>query len=265
MKPDQKQKDVITNFLKKVQPLHLFITFFAYMFFSIIVVILIDVFDLAGIRSFMESVGVPSPRIWVHIFDEKGFTEWLQWLSLSLLALSTIFVSGQLIKMDKLLGYFWFFIGIVAIIFLLEDGANTSHTFQRYMSYLVSDSSILNSRIIVYIAYMGFAIIPIIKYFKNIYSYRRSFKYLIAGYIFYGFAAIKSVFLGVFGINREILGTYILNDLLKGILNYSYSPASGRTLGCVFMDSVIEEPIELFAIVLLLCAIITFVSDSDLE
>jgi len=126
------------------------------------------------------------------------------------------------------------------------------------MSYLFP-GSILNSRKVIYLIYIFIASVPMIKYWRDIYCYKTSFKYLISGYIFYGIAGFQSVFLGVFGISRAPLGNYIINNLFNGTLYYSDPRYPSAYIGDRFMDTVFEESIELFAVCLLLCSILTFI------
>ena len=218
-----------------------------------------DFYDIAGVRFFMEAIDLDKPRVWFHIFNEQGPTEMLQWLFLGLITLASIFTSGQLLEHNNhRLGYFWFLIGILTLILLMEDGANVSHRFNQYMGY-ISPETLLNSRAIVYLMYIIIALIPIVKYWKDFYYYKLSFKYLISGYLVYGFAGFFSVFLGVLGISRAPIGNFIINNLHGGILNYADPLYLNEDVGEIFMDTVVEESIELFAVCLIFSSIVSFV------
>ncbi len=258
---NNEDEDKIKRALCRIKPRHVIISCLMYLIICMIAIVLFDIYNLAGVRSFLEASDLEKPRVWFHIFNEQGPTEMLQWLLLSLTTLISVFISGRLMeKRNYRLGYFWYLIGILTIILLLEDGSNVSHKFQEYMSYIAPES-IFDSRFIVYSIYMIIAIVPLIKYGKDLYYYRTSFTYLITGYFVYGFAGFISVFLGLLGISRAPVGNYIIYNLLNGKLLYPYPRFHDAMIGEIFMDTVVEESIELFATCLLLCSILSFVHE----
>jgi len=245
----------ITKFLLRIKPLHVFALYFIILLICIIAIILIDLLNVGGLRSYMEAIGMGSPRVWAQLFGTGGPIEIIQALFLGLLGLLSMFVSGRMIERGQnRLGSFWFLIGLFALVLFMEEAANLNTRFGEYMSYLPINLSSTATKTIPYLFYLGFALIPVLLYFKDIYKYKQTSRYLFAGYFVYGFIGMQSALHKV--IRRDIIGDFIFFDLLDGSL-YFYS-ATGEDLGNLFMDLVFEEPFELLAICLLLCSLFTF-------
>jgi len=113
---------------------------------------------------------------------------------------------------------------------------------------------------------MLIGLIPLILYFKDIYVRKKPFFYLVGGYLVYGFAGIQSVFLNFIGLSRADLGIFIFYDLLGGALHFPLNEAysSKEYIAFLFVDYVIEEPLELLAISLLLCSIFSYIAESHI-
>ena len=258
---DRSSKSFITRILVKIRIWHLFLISLAYLFICAITIILVDVYDVAGIRTYMIEAEFYFQRIWVYIFHEAGPTEMLQWMFLGALALISAFVAGKLTEQnDTRIGVFWFLISIVAFILFLEDSANISHEFYEYTGIFVPHTSILYSRVPVYVVYMIIALVPLVKYWKDIRSYSRTLRYLIGGYLLYGAVSIQSAFLGNFGIDRTVVGDFLLYNVFKGVLSF---PFPHQDVSDLFMDTVIEESLELIAATVLFAAIIAFISEKE--
>ncbi len=259
------QKDnCIDRVLFKIKPLYIFIGLIILLLICFFAILLFDVYNLGGVRTFLEEMEIGAPRVWPQLFGTAGPIEMIESLLLGILGLLSMYVSGRLIGQEQnRLGYFWFLIGFFALLLFMEEAANVSNRYMAYMSYLNIGSSIVGSRIIFFLFYMIFALLPFVLFFKDIFQFKKSFTYLVAGYFFYGIAAIQSEFLKLIGIKRGILGDYLIQNIFDGQL-YFYS-ATGEDLGNLFVDHVIEEPIELLSICLLLSALLAFIQSKKLK
>jgi len=258
-----KEKESMDRILLRIKPLHIIIGFFAYLLACFIAILLFDVFNAFGVRSVLEAADLGAPAVWYHLFSARSPTEYLQCLLLGLLLLTSVFISGRLtgLKQNRL-GCFWFIVGILALILLIEEGADFSRRYQTIMEHIIPGAPFISGRAFIFSIYMLIALVPVVKYFKDIYAYKKSFWYLVTGYLVYGFAGIQSVFLGFFGLSRTPLGLFLFYDLLNGVLHFPLSEhyPTKDIIAFLFVDYVIEEPIELLALCLLLCSIFSFIA-----
>lgn len=258
-----KSNSSIDRILFSIKPLHIITGFFIYLLICFIAILLFDVFNVFGVRSFLEAADLGAPAVWYHLFSARSPTEYLQCLLLGILLITCVYISGRLTELkNNRLSYFWFLIGILALILLIEEGADFSRRYQTIMEIIIPGSSFISNRAFIFSFYMLIALVPLFQYFKDIYPYRKSFWFLVAGFLVYGFAGIQSVFLGFFGLSRTPLGLFILYDLLDGVLHFPLSAnyPTKDIIAFLFVDYVLEEPIELLAICLLLCSIFSFIS-----
>ncbi len=258
-----KTNSSIDRIISSIKPLQIIIGFFVYLLICFIAILLFDVFNVFGVRSFLKAADLGAPAVWYHLFSARSPTEYLQCLLLGILLITCVYISGRLTALKhNRLGYFWFLIGILALILLIEEGADFSRRYQTIMEIFIPGSSFIANRAIIFSFYMLIALVPLFKYFKDIYPYRKSFWFLVTGFLVYGFAGIQSVFLGFFGLSRTPLGLFIFYDLLDGILHFplSVNYPTKNIIAFLFVDYVLEEPIELLAICLLICSIFSFIS-----
>ena len=230
-------------------------------------IVLFDVYNLFGVRSFLEASGLGAPAVWYHLFSARSPTEYLQIFLLGLFALSCVYISGRTTELaQNRAGYFWFMIGLFALILLIEEGADLSRRYQTIMEIIMPGAPFFSSRALVFSIYMLIGLIPLVLYFKDIYAHKKPFFYLVAGYIVYGFAGIQSVFLNFIGLSRVDFGMFIFYDLLGGVLHFPLNEvySSKEYIAFLFVDYVIEEPLELLAICFLLCSVFSYMAESHI-
>jgi len=237
-----------------------FIGFCIYVVLAGLLIVLFDIFNLFGVRTFLEDLALNHPRVWLQLFLEGGPTEVLQWLALGFSSILSCYISGQLGR-EKIyqLRNFWFFLSIFLLLLVLEDAGNISHTFSEIMENAFPGNPFLNSRAPVYSFYFIIGILPILFYFKEIFFFKKFFSLLTIGYFIYGLAGFQSVFLDFLGINRGEIGNVIIYEWLEGKLHFS-SPV-GNNIGDFFMDTVVEETVELLGACFLLSAVIYFFNE----
>jgi len=261
------KENSIDRILVKITPAKIMAAYALCLLACISAIVLFDVYNLFGVRSFLEASGLGAPAIWYHLFSARSPTEYLQTFLLGLFALSCVYISGRASELEQYrLGYFWFMIGLFSLILLIEEGADLSRRYQTIMETVMPGAPFFSSRAFIFSIYMLIGLIPLILYFKDIYVRKKPFFYLVGGYLVYGFAGIQSVFLNFIGLSRADLGIFIFYDLLGGALHFPLNEAysSKEYIAFLFVDYVIEEPLELLAISLLLCSIFSYIAESHI-
>ena len=258
------KKNNIDRILSKITPAKIIAAFAICLLACYTAILLFDVFNVFGVRSFLETSGLGAPAVWYHLFSARSPTEYLQTFLLGLFALSCVYISGRGSELlQNRLGYFWFMIGLFALILLVEEGADLSRRYQTIMEIIMPGAPFLSSRAFIFSIYMLIGLVPLVLYFKDIYAHKKPFFYLVAGYLVYGFAGIQSVFLNFIGLSRVDFGMFIFYDLLGGVLHFPLNEvySSKEYIAFLFVDYVIEEPLELLAICFLLCSVFSYIAE----
>lgn len=258
------KKNSIDRILLRITPAKIIIAFAVCLLGCFTAILFFDVYNLFGVRSFLEASGLGAPAVWYHLFSARSPTEYLQTFLLGFFALSCVYISGRTAELTQnRLGYFWFMIGLFALILLVEEGADLSRRYQTIMEIIMPGAPFFSSRALIFSIYMFIGLIPLGLYFKDIYAHKKTFFYMIAAYMIYGFAGIQSVFLNFIGLSREDFGMFLFYDLLGGALHFPLNEAysSKEYIAFLFVDYVIEEPLELLAITLLLCSVFSYIAE----
>jgi len=127
-------KNGIDHIMLKITPAKIMAAYALCLLACISAIVLFDVYNLFGVRSFLEASGLGAPAIWYHLFSARSPTEYLQTFLLGLFALSCVYISGRASELEQYrLGYFWFMIGLFSLILLIEEGADLSRRYQTIM------------------------------------------------------------------------------------------------------------------------------------
>jgi len=204
-------------------------------------------------------------KIWYEIFRESGPIENLQWFVLGLFSIVSAFISGNLWYHNKFHeSRFWLLLSILGMIMVIEDTGNISHIFRSYVIRLELPvpAFIPDERIIVYAIYGLVALYPMFIYYKHKLSFPGPFRFLFVGYLIYGFISLSSA-----SQDRGVIdwyqpaGEFLIDLIGNGKLYYTLPEThwAYEIVGYLFMDTVVEESIELIAAAFLLTGAFAFV------
>jgi len=197
--------------------------------------------------------------LWSLLWAEGGVIEVATWMTLGTCALMAMWLSGRT-HGDEARYWGWF--GVGTALLLIEDAGNTSHRFAFYLDIVASRFGLAQpgvdaGRLVVYAALGSVMLWVLIGYRGIWWNQPRLRSPLMIGYALYGIAALMSVPLNLFFGGYERIGPRVIEFLYRGKLQPLPRPVPGfddvsTSTGFVWMDTVFEESLELFAAALLL-------------
>lgn len=209
----------------------------------------IYLFDIRGLGNLGETMDSP---IWAHIFQEAGPTELLQWLTLGSFSIVSAYVAGlykQLMRFTE--SKMWFFMAILGIILVIEDAGNTSHIVRNFFGTIGLDTLRNLGRLMVYGVYGAVAVYPLALYFikqKSVLNSSKNFKYILIGYTLYAIVAFTSASQSALTVWYAPIGDYLLDTIGNGSLSFTLPVDHwADSAGHLFMDTVVEESVELLS------------------
>ena len=233
----------------------------AYLTVAWLSIILIDVIDVAGLRSTLgRDDGAP---LWVHLFGEGSITEILQWTVLGLVALVVSQAAGALRAPSEWRERrFLSLLGLGVVLMLIEDAGNPSHRVARYVRDFLGEGSYLIellSRLPVLLLVGGVPLYAFARYWWPAVRGRPGGGLLLSGLIAYGIAAFSSVPANILFNFYPRAGRWVTESLFGGRLQpleqtapWQLRFSAEEFTGTVFMDYVYEESIELIGVTFLL-------------
>lgn len=237
----------------------------AYLLFAWTLVAVIDVYDVAGLRSSLgRDDGGP---VWIHLFGEARVTEMLQWLLLATVSLVAAIRAGELRQLGNTRGArFFTLIGVSAALMLIEDAGNPSHQLVRYAEDILGTSGFtieLLFRAPVFIVIGAVPLYAFIRYWPSVARGRPGGGFLLGGVAAYGVAAFSSVPANLLFDYYTRVGPWLTDRVLGGRLLLLEVPprqsaefSSPEYTSALFMDYVYEESIELVGAALLLAGVL---------
>jgi hypothetical protein len=228
-------------------------------------VYLIDIRGLFGLNEKFLAGNTPNPFIFNFLFKNYGSVEHLQWIIL----LGCVFLCCSIHGREKTLGHknavkFFLILGIGLCVMVLEDAGDLRHNLSREITLLTrqvygrNPAKILTEFGVYFL--LGFLMVfPVVVYLKKINFTVIQKRYLFLGYLMYALVAVMSASRYLFNwydkTGRRILNLLpIKNKELWTAVNEKLKETSPHPdpLGFWFMDSLIEESIELIAATCLL-------------
>lgn len=180
--------------------------------------------------------------LWYHLYQEGGPVELMQWLLLLAGALLASATAGRTCGVEqRVSGAFAAGLALLAI----EDAGNPSHLFRVYL-----DTAWARLPVFLLLAGIMLAVLPgLWNLGSRGYNTRTP---LVIGYFAYGSAALLSQSYVVVPDSYPILGDWILDRIFAGELAplpeaIWGSDTVAEATSIVFMDSLVEESIELLA------------------
>lgn len=232
-------------------------------------IILIDMLDIFGIRTYLFSLDWRTPFFWYHWFLNGGPVEFFQY---SFLGFAAIYSARNSFKGSLTNKRFWSVFSIALIYLLIEDAGDPRHFIRYYVQQAAgeTDGQGLWGTLIELIYFIGLGSIPLYAYFRYgrvaLKDFVKTKRYLISGFFFYalaaGFSFIGSAFSSM--LNRDFY-TLVGSKVIDIIVNFSGPEVQSKYLGdfheslsFYIMDSPFEESLELIGGALLLLAAVSF-------
>lgn len=235
-------------------------------------VILIDVFNVAGIRSSLAG-RLELPMVWYHLFREGGASEMLQWTAFAATALVASQHAGWLASQptdsSQVTREFRFLtlLSVAMLLMLIEDAGNPSHRVAEYVMSVLGDDSYLievSARLPVFILIGAVPVYAFVKYWPSVGFGRPGGGLLLAGFIAYGVATFFSVPANMLFDFYPRMGRLVTETLFGGRMLAIERTAAWQLrfgaeefTGTLLMDFAVEESIELLGGVFFLAGVLT--------
>lgn len=239
-------------------------------------IVLIDILDVFGIRTFLFNSDWGTPFFWYHWYRNGGPIEFVQYSFLGFAALYSVRNSQHGLTVNK---KFWGVFSIALLYLLIEDAGDPRHFIRYYVQQAAGETDGQGfwgtMTELVYFTVLGS--IPLYAYWRYgrvaLKDYMRTKSYLIGGFLFYGLAASASFLGSAFStlINRDLY-TFLGNNIISLIVflggpevESAYMGDNYNSISFYIMDSPIEESIELIGAALLLLAAVSFIKKKNIE
>lgn len=251
----------------QIGPRTVLVVAIGYLLLALMMVGVVDVFDVAGLRSRLgREDGAP---LWLHLFQQASITEVLQWSALAVLALLASHGAGRLAVFSVGSRASWqreqrflTLLAVSALLMLIEDAGNPSHRLAQYVYDLLGQESLtieVIARFPVHLIVAGVPLYTFLRYWPSAVRGRPGAGLLLGGIGAYGVTAFSSGPANALFDFYERVGPVVAERLLGGRL-LPVEPPPGLALrfseevftGALFMDYVYEESIELIGVALLL-------------
>ena len=247
------------------------ITFsFLYLAISYMIIYFVDFLNILNLQENVKAVDGFPPILWINLFKERSYTEYIQWFFLGLSLLLAVYARGYQIVNHYRSIKTWIFLQLGLLLMFAEDIINTRHYIVYFVSLMLNTEyhffkkTIFASMIEVLIyLFLGLCMIAfLIKITKDGNESRFGLKLLLISYVFYGIASIASA-TRVIGNWYHVVGSAILNIITPYFAvewTASTITVDNYSLGFWFMDLVFEESIELLGATFMLAALTAFVT-----
>jgi len=245
----------------------------AYLLAAWSAVVLIDVLDVAGIRTRLEGV-LDMPMVWWHLFREGSPTELLQWTLLGSTGLVASYHAGwlavsrrgpaPLVRERR----FLMLVSVAMVLMLIEDAGNPSHRVAGIVMGLLGDDSYLvevAARLPVFILVGAVPLYAFVRYWPSVGFRRPGGGLLLGGFVAYGVATFSSLPANMLFDYYPRMGRFVMDRLFAGrmipierTLDWQLRFSAEEFTGTLFMDFAYEESIELIGAVLFLAGLLAF-------
>ncbi len=244
-----------------------------YLIFAYTMIFLVDFLNIFDLSYWFGKKDYLPELLWIHIFTEVSITEYIQWSLLGGSLLLAIYCRQLLIGNYVRSPIKWLFLQFGLLIMIAEDMVNIRHRIVFYfadisnINFYIFKTSIWGSLIEVSFYFMIGMSMLLFLFFILSDKKEPVFgkKLLLVSYFLYGLAAVGSATRHI-GNWYAVAGERLLDSLISGFtVDWSAGSYAGLyTLGYWFMDSVIEESIELLAANFMLASIVAFIAYSKL-
>lgn len=232
-------------------------------------ILLIDILDVAGIRTYLFNREFYMPFFWWHWFRNNGPFELMQFL---FLGLGVIYTAKNTDFGSPVNRKFWYLFSIGLMLMLIEDAGSPRHLLRNYVEDIAGEAGYGMLGTLTELVYFGLlASVPLFAYFKygriGLKQYPLTKKYLLGGVVFYGAASgasfVGSAFSGLFDTDiYTLIGSRVVDliVLLGGPdVEAQYLGQFHDHISFYIMDSPFEESLEIIGGALFLLAAVSYV------
>jgi hypothetical protein len=197
--------------------------------------------------------------LWFRLFREGGPVENVQWVVLAATVVLSAAVAGRCAERDDdVAARFWGLLAVGVAIMLIEDAGNPSQRiFREYFAILTGNDTDLG-RLPMFLIVAAIPTYALVRHRAYVLGARHFRAPLLGGYALYGVAGFMSVPANHLTSGYAAWGDRLFESLdgLKRLPHPVWGWASDNT-SYVFVDTVLEESLELMAATLLLAAAVS--------
>lgn len=224
----------------------------------------VDIRNVLGIRDkLVELKSIHSaifniPLLWNYLFSDGAPVEIMQWTLNGLLIITSAYIAGILRAKNRMKEfYFWMLFAVLGLLMILEDAGNIRHflTVRVVMLFWEEKSYRIITELVYFSIVSSVSVIAIIKFGPYVYkNHKRTAYLLLLGCVVYGIAVVM-------GGTRDIrywyqtagekiyeftanLGGEELREIYENT-DAELIPQNSMTVAYRFMDSLLEESIQL--------------------
>jgi len=234
-------------------------------------VVLIDVLDIAGIRTRLAS-GRDMPQLWWHLFREGGPTELLQWTLLGGTALVASHNAGwfaarrgrSMVRERRFLTL----LSVASVLMLIEDAGNPSHMVADSVMRFLGDEGYgveVAARLPIFLLVGAVPLYAFVRYWPSVGFRRPGGGLLLGGFAAYGVATFSSLPANMLFDFYPRVGRFVTDQLFAGRMipiertaDWQLRFSAEEFTGTLFMDYAYEESVELIGAMLLLAGVLAF-------
>jgi len=243
-----------------------------YLFVTWSMVFFIDVLNIFDMQNILVSKGWDIPFLFWIFFTERGPTEILQWIFLFAGFLTCgLIISKEQSKKDSNNEQFFFLVGIGVFLMFLEDTINIRHIISYSLSAWVGYDYYVNparlfTEFTLYFLIGSLMVYPLIKYWHHLIIHKKSWLYLIIGYLAYAVASFASASRDLFNW-YEKTGDFIVgilpisNEVLWDSISLKLIEVGRGPLEFYLMDYLFEESLELIGAGFLLAFLLSYLTE----
>lgn len=207
-------------------------------------VLTVDVFNILGARDRVFTQGETDfPHVYFHWANNQGPIEWFQWAFLVAGSVGAGIAAGirfqcASLHLAKAIAFFSLLLGVLAV----KDAGSPRHIIAGHVESVTGEQLALVSQLLVLLAMGSVALMALFLLFPYLPRQTSERRYLLVGSLSYGVAASMSATSFLW---YERAGEWILRVPFRGRVLEAPVLWEGQGQGTMFMDTVVEESVEL--------------------
>ena len=210
-------------------------------------VLAVDVLDVGGVRErLFVAREADMPHLYIHLADNNRPLEWVQWILLIVGSVTSGLASGRWLERGERdramrVGGLAILLGLLAI----KDAGSPRHVIRAYVLDWFGETAMYLAELTVFGVVAAVALVVFVRLLPLARLDRPTGRLLIIGYSTYAVAALMSATRTFW---YQDTGLWIQRNVFRDrMLQAFYEEGQGY----MFMDSIVEESVELLAIGLL--------------